>query len=162
MKKAELVAEAKKRYPVGTVFLDAFEKNEKQYTVKEFSDYEGGNGWYDDNYIIVYVEGIDGCGKYLYRDGKWADIVSLPNKEIPTKYHEIVEQLKRDYPIGTKFYSVISPKYKYEVNSHSFFEYKTDEITVNKVSGPTIYKDGVFATIISVPESKVINSFPIY
>lgn len=78
MKIAELIAEAKRRYPIGTVFI-ALTEDEKPYTVREFSNSEGSNGWYTDEHIIIYVEGVTGSGKYLYRKGQWADIVSYPD-----------------------------------------------------------------------------------
>lgn len=88
MKKEELIAEAKKRYPVGTVFLEAI-SDKPQYTVRKISDSEGGAGWYTDEHIIIYVEGITSCGKYLYRDGKWADIVSYPKDYIQEEGYPI-------------------------------------------------------------------------
>lgn len=82
MNKKELIAEAKRRYPIGTVFI-ALTEDEKPYTVKEFSSSEGGNGWYTDEHIIIYVEGVTGSGKYVYRKGQWADIVSYPDGCVP-------------------------------------------------------------------------------
>lgn len=81
MNKTELLAEAKKRFPIGTVFLDA--AHDDQYTVKKYDDHEGDNGWHTDKYIIIYVENITGCGKYLYLDGKWAEVVSYPEGYVP-------------------------------------------------------------------------------
>jgi len=85
-------------------------------------------------------------------------------KEIVTPYDLIVEKLKKDYPIGTRFYSVLSPDsdYDYEVECHDFFKYAEDEITVNRYTGPSIYRNGIFAEIISIPEPIVVNQFPIY
>ena len=84
MKKAELIAEAKKRYPIGTVFTSPVGSDSKErYTVREFSNSEGGNGWYTNQHIIIYVEGITGYGKYLYLNGKWADIISYPEEYVP-------------------------------------------------------------------------------
>ena len=83
-------------------------------------------------------------------------------KEIVTPYDLIVEKLKKDYPIGTRFFSVLSPDCDYEVENHNFFKYDTDEITVNNHNGPSIYRNGIFAEIISIPEPIVVNQFPIY
>lgn len=88
MTKEKLILEAKRRYPIGTVFLEATNGEEK-YTVKKFDDDLGRGGWYSTNCIIVHVRGGTVWGKYLYFNGKWADIIKYPKGWIKTVNCEI-------------------------------------------------------------------------
>lgn len=75
MTKEEILAKAKQDFPIGTIFKEA--TSDKIYTVESF-DKGDTNGWNTTEHIIIYVEGIQGCGKYLYYKGKWAECISRP------------------------------------------------------------------------------------
>lgn len=78
MTNEERLSIAQKRYPIGTKFRCA--GFGKEHVLERF-DVDKRNHWNTADYIIVYVEGVSGCGKYLYKNGKWADIISTPNQE---------------------------------------------------------------------------------
>lgn len=73
MEKEELLIEAKIRFSIGTKFREP--NDSRIYTVKAF-DNTNVNSWNSNRYIIVWVEGITGCGKYLYNDGVWAETIT--------------------------------------------------------------------------------------
>lgn len=90
MSEKELIAEAKRRYPIGTKFVSP--KDFKAETLRG-----SGNIVTDDNFYMSSV-GITSSGiYYVYQDGIWADIVE------PTK-DEILEIARKKYPPGTRHY----------------------------------------------------------
>ncbi len=70
----ELLEEAKRRYPIGTVFKVVH----MPYYVVEVNNHEP-YPIHDENTINFYItEPINGClGASVYKDGEWAEIVSL-------------------------------------------------------------------------------------
>ena len=69
MSAEELLKEAQRKYPIGTVFEEVITLN--YYTVESF-DVNNKNDWSTNRHIIVWCNGIKGCGKYLYKNGVWA------------------------------------------------------------------------------------------
>lgn len=67
--KEELLEEAKRRYPIGTKYKSAYDgKADGEITSNKFK--------YDANYHAIYHSEI-----YVYFDGKWAEIISLPEEK---------------------------------------------------------------------------------
>lgn len=70
MSREELLEEAKERFPIDTVF-----NNSKIIDARRANQIVKGNHRHDGDDIIAHVEG----GFFtIYRDGKWADIISRP------------------------------------------------------------------------------------
>lgn len=67
MNKDELLAEALKRYSIGTVFLSAYSGN--KYTVDKIAPQ-----WSNLESIVVGSRGA------VYYSGKWAEIIQQPNQ----------------------------------------------------------------------------------
>lgn len=84
MTKEELLIEAIRRYPIGTKFIDMNSTHE--YIVERF-DTSNYNNWNSNRYIIVNCKDLYGCGKYLYLNGKWAEIIEYPEGYKQTKYY---------------------------------------------------------------------------
>lgn len=83
--KEELLAEAKKRYPIGTKFLDA--SGDKYYPFVEVSKFkESDKSWYTNKHVIVYCKQTSHRGYYLYYAGKWATIISTPEPKLIYNY----------------------------------------------------------------------------
>lgn len=80
--KEKLLEEAKKRYSNGTKFKDPTDG--KEYTITDI-DSCLTNDWLQEDYLIVLTEETKPNGAYLYYRGKWAEIVSLPENNIPSK-----------------------------------------------------------------------------
>lgn len=98
-----ILEEAIRRYPIGTIYnsLDIhgilYEYNQKaKYKAKWVT---GG----------PHEKLIDVGRGYVYANGKWANIVSLPIEESmlsekpKTILDQLIEKAKREYPVGTKF-----------------------------------------------------------
>lgn len=75
MEYSELLKEAKRRYPVGTIFRVVHNPN-NVCEVKNHEPYPV----HDEKFINFYITNpIGTCeGASVYKDGKWAEIVSLP------------------------------------------------------------------------------------
>jgi hypothetical protein len=89
LSKEELLAEAQRRYPIGTKFKCTYDK--KVYTVYSYSNVIK-NGWVYENDLVVQVEEKTGIGRYLYFQGKWAEKLGEVNS---------VEYYVREWPSGT-------------------------------------------------------------
>lgn len=92
--------EAKKRYPIGTKFISP--ENGKQYTVYLYQTLE--KSYYlasDKKNVLATIS--NGSGEYLFYNGKWAEIL-LSTEEISMS--DILEEVKKKYPIGTIFDSL--------------------------------------------------------
>lgn len=77
MDKDEILKIAKEKYPIGTVMVSDYSlKNTRNrensiYTITQHNHY-----WIGDN---LQLNG-DGFSPYVYYKGKWAEIISTPNK----------------------------------------------------------------------------------
>jgi len=102
-RKEDLLAEAKKRFPLGTTFYPV---SASTATVSK----EVGTGTVKSELDIKWLgeEIINGSNGYLYSRGTWAEIVSCntvaptPDKEHKTE--SLLEEAKRRYPVGTKYH----------------------------------------------------------
>lgn len=84
MTKEELLIEAQRKYPIGTKFRDVNSIHE--YIVERF-DIANYNDWNSNTYIIVHCKDLSRFGKYLYNNGKWAEIIEYPEGYKQTKYY---------------------------------------------------------------------------
>ncbi len=77
MSKKEMLARAKRDYPVGCTFISPH--NNKVY-IRYASSYEY-NGIYDgiDNSVLCIINEEGSVGEYLFIDGQWAKIISYPD-----------------------------------------------------------------------------------
>lgn len=77
---------------------------------------------------------------------------------------ELLEEAKKKYPVGTKFISVINKLHKSSVknNYYAFYNNNYNEIVVNSSFGASIYKNGKWAEIISLPEENNNEQIPEY
>lgn len=89
----DLLSEAKRRYPIGTVFKAP--DNNKIYTVESFDSVEK-NGWHKEGLLIVNVKECSGVGQYLCHNNKWAEIISTPTFTLPEKWCVKVHILNKD------------------------------------------------------------------
>ena len=107
IKKDSLLTEAKKRYPVGTVFIPAHICTENVrciITEDTYFDIEPNEntviarikGGYGADYSKHKIYGGSDYMRNVYYDGKWAKIVEIPkdNRE------DLIAKAKKDYPIG--------------------------------------------------------------
>lgn len=81
LSKKELLAEAKRRYPVGTKYKTASDDSSNIFVL---SSDDWSNSLLDD---VVYAEYGKGC---LYYKGDWAEIISKPTVEKHPKYVECI------------------------------------------------------------------------
>ena len=70
----ELLEEAKRRYPVGTIFRVVHNPT-NVCEVKNHERYPVHNESFINFYIVNPIEGCEGAS--VYKDGKWAEIISL-------------------------------------------------------------------------------------
>lgn len=96
--KEELLEEANRKYPVGTivkdpVFLDTYTVRNGVYLFKEVEKI-------DRKGQIVIVDNSPLSGNYLYVDGKWAEIVSKPEEKEPKSLIGRYLKALVDYPNG--------------------------------------------------------------
>jgi len=82
MDKEELLAEANRRYPIGTKFICAKGERLRKSTVKNFPSKNESWWWIDKRHIIVDVKEDSDYGYYLYYQGVWAKIISKCNNKI--------------------------------------------------------------------------------
>lgn len=100
--KDELLEEAHRRYPPGTVY-------KCPRNIGSYNWISGHNLVETDTRFRFYNDGnnIEALGKgYVYFGGKWADIIESPQKtqvSSPSR-EEILEEAKRRYPVGTHFF----------------------------------------------------------
>jgi hypothetical protein len=78
MTKKELLEKAKRDYPIGTIFIGVGTTN--KYELEGFQT--ANDHWETSGRIIVHCKESTGCGEYLYKDGKWAEIVSKPEVSV--------------------------------------------------------------------------------
>lgn len=71
--KEELLAKAKRDYPIGTKFNSAYSGD--SYLIDVFRP-----RWYNDHTIIIGSKGA------VYNNGKWATIISTPETKIHFNY----------------------------------------------------------------------------
>ncbi len=80
---------------------------------------------------------------------------------------ELLKKAKKDYPLGTKFYSAL-PGFKDtkgSVTSEEYYIFSTGDVVVNKNCGYSIYsaKSKEWAKIISSPKPKEVQlNYEIY
>jgi hypothetical protein len=76
----------------------------------------------------------------------------------------LLEEAKLKYPVGTKFRVVgflhdirtVKNHYKYEFVKDDIINFFTEE-TTSDCNGAMVYKDGVWAEIISLPKRKTVK-----
>lgn len=82
MTRKEVLKYAKKHYPIGTLIKDVDEK--KEVIVDDNLMNLDANLWLSETYLISYCkdpktnERISGRGYYIFKEGKWAEIISQP------------------------------------------------------------------------------------
>lgn len=90
----ELLEEAKRRFPAGTVFNN---KNLKSWVQNNYTS-KGELKIANSRYIVCNTE----SGNFtIYEDGKWAEIIQKAYAE-PSMPMDLLAEAKRRYPIGTR------------------------------------------------------------
>jgi hypothetical protein len=87
----DLLKEAKKRYPIGTVFISP--QNRQKYTVTLYESVD--NSYYlagNDKEALATVTS-SGTGDFLYYNDGWAEIISAPI--VDENYNYLIKLLKR-------------------------------------------------------------------
>ena len=96
--KEELLEEAKRRYPIGTKYKSAYDgKADGEITSNKFK--------YDANYHAIYHSEI-----YVYFNGKWAEIISLPEEKVEEKFKvgdwvKVIKFISED-ALGKMYYTI--------------------------------------------------------
>lgn len=96
MTKEELLEEAKRRYPIGTQYIPAHVN--KGINEVTNSDHEMGNLG-NIHVTSKYIE--EGWNCCIYYDGKWAELVSLPEEKTIKKDSKL-EEANRRFKVGMK------------------------------------------------------------
>jgi len=166
--KEELLEKAKKDYPVGTVFHPPHVSKKDVGCIVVDTDFT-----FSADDIVSKIEdhlwnidkdpkyGLTSFNRYLYWDGKWAEISSKPEESPGEK---LLREAKERYPIGTWFtpVRVSSVPEVYEIVSHTPY-YPTDQIENVGFEGkcvkgsselkwiPNVYHRGTWAKIVAKP-----------
>lgn len=132
---SELLAEAKRRYPLGTEYYCATGDGTKGKLITELTLYG------DDEVYGKFAQ--NDCNQYVYRDDNWATIISKPE----SSRDQLLAKAIRDYPIGTKAKSAYNGK-----------EYTVDKVPTIETNGNIschfyLYHEGKWAEIVSKAES---------
>lgn len=77
MTEEELITEAKRRYPIGTVFKSP--ENDETYTATKEGFYIRETPIKGENTVLAQLETH---GEYVYFNNTWAKIISLPTPKI--------------------------------------------------------------------------------
>ena len=140
----ELLEEASRRYPIGTLYKELNDEGEVTGALREASE--------DANWV-VRGESIEVGFGYVYVNGKWAEIVSETKAE-PIDKEDILEEAKRRYPSGTRYRPIdrFGNTYSETYLSQTYCRWlKTDdgkEIGIECGIG-YVYVDGKWAEIVS-------------
>jgi len=89
----ELLEEAKKRYPIGTIFISP--QNRRQYTVTLYKNVDESYYLTDHDTEALATINSSGTGDFLYYNGKWAEIILLPIINTNENYNYLIKLLKR-------------------------------------------------------------------
>lgn len=81
----DLLAEARRRYPVGTRFISP--ENNNQYEVSDLNGFWEGSFYDSYSSALCSVSGSS-IGQYIYKEGRWAEIVEpfKSNNNLPENY----------------------------------------------------------------------------
>ena len=138
MSKEDLLAEAKRKYPIGTKFKCV---ESKDIVTLDSFDTIYKNHWITDTYLIVSVKDYVYKGHYIYSNGQWAEIVEskqpdlseLYNCYIPLEnedqYNQITKWLESK---GFKFLDKFSHSFIIVYNNKSFGSYSHSGANTNK------------------------------
>lgn len=89
----DLLKEAKKRYPIGTVFISP--QNRQKYTVTLCESVEESYYLADNDKEALATVTSSGTGDYLYYDNQWAEIISSPIVDENYNYlNKLLKKLK--------------------------------------------------------------------
>lgn len=126
----EILEHAKKNYPIGTVFKCL---NDQQIcTVADDYKDPNKNQWLNNQTFIIRKKEGSLFGAYLYKDGKWAEIVSKPEENV----ENINEFKKGDYIVTLKgdfrFTACAKENYCFKIRRNS--TYVSIEKTLNGIS----------------------------
>lgn len=110
-KNADLIAEAKRRYPIGTKFIPVHFRENKGNPEYVLGVYDHNTLKVENDFISLYgsdQRNINGYVGVLYKEGIWAEIVgevttSEPASIDATPIESPLEKAKRLYPPGTTF-----------------------------------------------------------
>ncbi|TXG81386.1 MAG: hypothetical protein E6R13_06345 [Spirochaetes bacterium] len=91
MTEEELITEAKRRYPIGTVFKSP--ENDETYTVTKEGFYIGETPIKGENKVLAQLETH---GEYVYFNNTWAKIISLPTPKITQKQKQTILNLIKE------------------------------------------------------------------
>lgn len=143
----ELLEEIRRRYPIGTVCV-SLEGPTKPTTVTSYahSSFSSNRGW---------VAGIP-HNPILYTNGKWAEIVSLPEKNWrKCSQEELQAEAEKRYPIGTKCISLSDDGREIIVTSFKHPGSTSEKIWLHgDIFNPLVYQKGEWAKIIKSPIEK--------
>lgn len=95
-----LIEEAKRKYPIGTIFQCSF-LNSRRDCVVDNHNFEF------DNDTDMFVRNKSGIPNYVYCKKKWAEILKTSSTQNTAL--TLLEQAKQRYPIGTKFVPAHQP-----------------------------------------------------
>ena len=89
MTEEELITEAKRRYPIGTVFKSP--ENDETYTVTKEGFYIGETPIKGENTVLAQLETH---GEYVYFNNTWAKVISYPHTITKEQKSKILQLIK--------------------------------------------------------------------
>lgn len=177
-----LLAEAKQKYPIGTIFRVVHQPN----TICEVKSHD----YYDNTFIncggnlhinfIVSEPNDDAIGGSVYVSGcgeeGWAEIISKPEIETEIEKDLLLKEAKKRYPIGTEYWTAHVRDRICLVHHDNFHfnENNPNDMTIYlgdgnfKINGHScseiVYHMGEWAKIVSPHENEVpqTKSFKIF
>lgn len=105
------------------------------------NDYDFVIDWCDNNTEFTLLTDLSEIQQYL-PDGHPDKVFKQPN------LNDLLEEAKKRYPVGTKFYSAYNTNISGEVKSNNYYIYNNTDITINYLSGHSVYSNGKWAEII--------------
>lgn len=149
----ELIEEAKKIYPVGSVFDSTNIGCNCSYKIKDHTGFYTSNG----DLLVKYTSTTGGSPYTLYRNGKWAEIVSLPEPKYVAGIDPVesnLEKANRMFKVGMTIKTPSFGSRKTLTGSHFPFKVDIDGDIYTKGGQLELYnsKRDKWATIESTPQ----------
>lgn len=77
--------------------------------------------------------------------------------------HELLAEAKKRYPIGTVFKSSLNNTARSTVKNGELYLWRNTDICIDNQGGYSVYTNGKWAEIISMPApQEIINNYSIY
>ncbi len=96
-----------------------------------------------------YLLCVDDKGKYLVTNIEWSEPVII----------DLISEAKKRYPVGAKVTS-IKDNASVRTSNGNFFMYQDDEVTMNEVTGISVYKKGVWSSKVEMPKVAATKNSP--